>query len=109
MQFQLSGQHFEVTQALRDHAHARLDRLTRLDDRLTTLTMVLSIDKLRQKAEATLHTSSGATLHAEAYEPDMYASIDVMFDKLVTQLRKHREKGCDKHKAEVRRDERLYG
>lgn len=109
MHFQLSGQHFEVTQSLRDHATARLDRLTRLDDRLTTFAMVLSIDKLQQKAEGTLHTSSGATLHAEAFEPDMYVSIDVMFDKLITQLRKHREKVCDKHKAEVRREERLAG
>jgi putative sigma-54 modulation protein len=108
MQFQLSGQHVEVTQALRDHATARLDRLTRLDDRLTSLVMVLAIDKLQHKAEGTLHTT-GATLHAEAYEPDMYVSIDVMFDKLLTQLRKHREKVCDKHKAEARHDERLYG
>jgi len=38
----------------------------------------------------------------------MYVSIDVLFDKLVTQLRKHREKICDKHQRAVR-DERLYG
>lgn len=109
MQFQLSGQHVEVTQSLRDHVTSRLDRLTRLDERLTSIAVVLSLDKLQQKAEATLHTSSGALLHAESFEADMYVSIDVMFDKLLTQLRKHREKVCDKHKAEARRDERLYG
>lgn len=109
MQFQLSGQHVDITEAMRAHVTDQLDRLTRLDDRLTSLAVVLSLDKLQQKAEGTLHTSSGALLHAEAFEPDMYISIDMMFDKLVTQLRKHREKVCDKHKAEVRRDERLYG
>jgi putative sigma-54 modulation protein len=47
-------------------------------------------------------------LHAEAVESDMYASIDVLFDKLTAQLRKHRDKICDKHQREVRA-ERQYG
>jgi putative sigma-54 modulation protein len=52
--------------------------------------------------------ATGATLHAEAAETDMYVSIDVMFDKLLCQLRKHREKISDKHQREARQ-ERLYG
>jgi putative sigma-54 modulation protein len=89
MQFQLSGQQIEVTPALRDHATAKLDRLTRLDDKLKSLAIVLSVDKLQQRAEGTLGVI-GATLHAEATEADMYASLDVLFQKLVAQLRKHR-------------------
>jgi putative sigma-54 modulation protein len=107
MQFQLSGQQIEVTQALRDHATAKLDRLIRLDDKLTSLSVVLAVDKLQQCAEGTLRVA-GATLHAEATEPDMYASIDVVFDKLVNQLRKHREKLSDKHQHEAR-EARQYG
>lgn len=107
MQFQLSGHQIEVTQALRDHANAKLDRLTRLDDRIVSLVVVLTVDKLQQCAEGTLGVT-GARLHAEAAGPDMYASIDEVFDKLVGQLRKHREKVCDKHQREVRQ-ERLYG
>lgn len=109
MQFQLSGQHVEITESMRSYVTDQLDRLHRLDDRLTRLSVVLSLEKLQQKAEGTLHTSSGALLHAEAFEPDMYVSIDMMFDKLLTQLRKHREKVCDKHKAEARRDDRMVG
>jgi len=107
MQVQISGQQIEVTQALRDHVNSRLDRLTRLDERILSLNIVLSVNKLQQRAEGTL-TVSGATLHAEALENDMYVSIDVLFDKLVTQLRKHREKVCDKHQRAAR-EERLYG
>ncbi|TPG07294.1 ribosome-associated translation inhibitor RaiA [Rhodanobacter glycinis] len=107
MQFQLSGQQIEVTPALRDHATAKLDRLTRLDEKLISLAIVLSVDKLRQRAEGTLGVI-GATLHAEATEADMYASIDVLFDKLVNQLRKHREKVSDKHQQEAR-EARQYG
>lgn len=107
MQFQLSGQQIEITPALRDHATAKLDRLTRLDDKLISLTIVLSVDKLQQCAEGTLGTN-GATLHATASEPDMYASIDILFDKLVIQLRKHRDKVSDKHQYEAR-EARQYG
>ncbi len=107
MQFQLSGQHFEVTQALRDHATAKIERLTRLDDKLISLVVVLSVDKLQQFAEGTLCVC-GTKLHAEAAEADMYVSIDIVFDKLVSQLRKHREKISDKHQQEVR-EARLYG
>jgi putative sigma-54 modulation protein len=38
----------------------------------------------------------------------MYASIDVLFDKLAAQLRKHRDKLADKHQRQVR-EERQYG
>lgn len=107
MQVQLSGQQIEVTPALRDHVNSRLDRLTRLDERLLSLSIVLSVNKLQQRAEGTLAVT-GSTLHAEALENDMYVSIDVLFDKLVTQLRKHREKICDKHQRAAR-EERLYG
>jgi putative sigma-54 modulation protein len=107
MQFQLSGQQIDVTQALRDHVTAKLDRLTRLDDRIVSLNIVLSVNKLQQRAEGTLNVA-GKTLHAEAFENDMYVSIDSLFDMLVTQLRRHREKLCDKHQREVR-EVRQYG
>jgi len=107
MHFQLSGQQIEVTPALREHATAKLDRLTRLDEKILSLSVVLSVSKLQQKAEANLSVS-GSVLHAEAIESDMYASIDVLFDKLTAQLRKHRDKICDKHQREVRQ-ERQYG
>jgi putative sigma-54 modulation protein len=107
MQFKLSGQKIDITAALRSHAEAKLDRLTRLDDRIVSLNVVLSVDKLQQCAEGTLNVA-GKSLHAEASETDMYVSIDNLFDMLVTQLRRHREKLCDKHQREVR-EIRQYG
>ena len=100
MQFQLSGQKIEVTAALRNHAEVKLDRLTRLDDRIVSLNIVLSVNKLQQCAEGTLNVA-GKTLHTKATENDMYVSIDKMFDTLVTQLRRYREKLCDKHQEQV--------
>jgi putative sigma-54 modulation protein len=107
MQFQLTGQQIEVTPALRAHATSRLDRLTRLDEKCTGLTMVLSLDKLQHCADGTL-TTNGAALHAAARGADMYASIDMVFDKLAAQLRRHRDKKIDKHPQEAR-EARQFG
>jgi putative sigma-54 modulation protein len=101
MQVQLSGQQIEVTQALRDHLHSKLDRLTRHFDNITSLNVVLSVEKLEQRAEGTLN-AAGTSVHAQAVDGDMYASIDQLVDKLVAQLRKHKEKITDHHRAEVR-------
>ncbi|WP_049621650.1 ribosome hibernation-promoting factor, HPF/YfiA family [Frateuria defendens] len=107
MQFQLSGQQIEVTQALRDYATAKLDRLTRLDEKSINLAIVLSVDRLQQRADGTL-TVNGAKLHAEAAEPNMYASIDLLFDKLAAQLRKHRQKVTNKQQRAVREEQHQF-
>ena len=53
--------------------------------------VVMSVDKLRQKVEANLHMR-GKDIHVEAIEPDMYAAIDALADKLDRQVLKHKEK-----------------
>ncbi len=101
MQVQISGQKIEITEALRNHVQSKLDKLTRHFDNLTSLNVVLSVEKLDQFADGTL-VGAGCTLHAQAVDADMYTSIDLMFDKLVTQLRKHKEKLTDHHPREGR-------
>ena len=106
MQVQLSGQHIEITPALRSHVQSKLDRLERLYDNITSLAVVLSIEKLEQCADGTLAVG-GNIFHAQATDGDMYASIDILIEKLVVQLRKHKEKRCDHHQREGR--EANYG
>ena len=65
--------------------------------------MILTVDKLRHKAEATLHTR-GADLHAEAIQENMYAAIDTLIDKLDGQTRKHKEKARDHHARDVNKN-----
>ncbi|MBU6403283.1 MAG: ribosome hibernation-promoting factor, HPF/YfiA family [Metallibacterium scheffleri] len=101
MQIQISGHQIEVTQALRDHVQNRLKKLDKYFDNVTSLAVVLSVEKLEQRAEATL-AAAGRTLHAEASDGDMYASIDTLLDKLVAQLRKHKEKLTAHHRDEGR-------
>lgn len=103
MQLQVSGHQVDVTPALRSHVESKLDGIVKLFDNITSLNVVLSVEKLMHNAEGTL-AAAGRVLHANASEADMYASIDVVFDKLESQLRKHKEKVTDHHQAQVRKE-----
>jgi putative sigma-54 modulation protein len=98
MQLNLSGHHIDVTPALRTYVTTKIERLERYFDNVTNIHVVLSVEKLSQKAEATLHVS-GATLFANAEHEDMYAAIDALADKLDRQIKKHKEKMKDHHQA----------
>ena len=66
---------------------------------------MLTVEKQRQKAEATLHVRGGS-IHADAIEADMYAAIDALADKLDRLVKKHKEKSRDHHAAEGRKTTR---
>lgn len=95
----LSGHHVDVTDALRSYVNDKMGRLERHFDNVTELHVVLSVEKLQQKAEATVHLS-GNKLHADAVDADMYAAIDALVDKLDRQVKKHKEKVTDHHRSE---------
>ena len=59
--------------------------MTRHFDHVIDVNVVLSVDKLRQKVEANVHVR-GKEIHAESIEPDMYAAIDCLADKLDRQV-----------------------
>lgn len=91
MQITVSGHHVEVTPALRDYVNTKFSKLQRHFDNITNSDVTLSVEKLVQKAEATVHVA-GADLFATSESEDMYAAIDSLTDKLDRQLIKHKEK-----------------
>ena len=91
MRIDISGHQIDVTPALRDYVNDKLARVTRHYDHHAEARVLLSVDKLEQRAEATIGTP-GKTLHADAVAPDMYAAIDLLADKLDRLLIKHKEK-----------------
>ncbi|RMG30537.1 MAG: ribosome-associated translation inhibitor RaiA, partial [Gammaproteobacteria bacterium] len=81
MQIILTGHHVDITDALRQYVNTKLGRLERHFDHVTDTHVVLSVEKQRQKAEATMHVS-GTRIFADNTEEDMYAAIDGLVDKL---------------------------
>ena len=94
MNLNLTGNHLEITPAIRDYVVAKLERVTRHFDHVIDVSVVLSVNKLRQKVEANLHIR-GKDIHAESVEPDMYAAIDALADKLDRMVLKAKEKRVD--------------
>jgi putative sigma-54 modulation protein len=99
MQITITGQHIDITQALRAYIESKFARLERHFDNMTNIHVVLNVEKERQMAEATIHVSRGK-LFANVEHSDMYAAIDGLVDKLDRQLKKHKEKLTDHHRGE---------
>lgn len=95
MQLSISGHHIELTDALRTYVEEKLQKLERHYDHITNAHVILSVEKLRQRAEATVHIS-GADVFADADCDDLYAAIDKLTDKLDRQIIKHKEKNQDR-------------
>lgn len=106
MQINLTGHHVDITPALRDYVNNKLSRLERHSEHLTDIHCILTVEKLRHRAEATVNLK-GATLFANATEEDMYKSIDMMLDKLDRQVRRHKEKVTDHHASKSNKRDAL--
>ena len=94
MQINLSGHHLNITTALRSYVATKLQRIERHFDHVITAHVVLTVEKERKKAEATIHVNR-ANLFADAEHTDMYAAIDKLIDRLDRQVKKHKEKLSD--------------
>ena len=91
MQINLTGHHVDITDSLRSYVNEKFGRLERHFDHINNVHVILSIEKLRQIAEANIHLNGGE-IFANAEATDMYASIDSLVDKLDRQVIKHKEK-----------------
>ncbi|MFA6037655.1 MAG: ribosome-associated translation inhibitor RaiA [Legionellales bacterium] len=90
MQINLTGQHLEITPALRDYVTEKLERINRHISGITQVQAVLSVNKHQHTAEAKINIPGGQ-LFAKAVEDDMYAAIDSLAHKLDKQAVKHKE------------------
>jgi|TARA_R100001377_G_scaffold27719_1_gene14903 putative sigma-54 modulation protein len=91
MQINLSGHHVEVTSSLREYVDTKFSKLERHFDHINNVHVVLTVEKLNQKAEANVHMN-GSEVFASAVNADMYASIDTLVDKLDRQILKYKAK-----------------
>ena len=94
MNLNITGHHVEVTPAIREYVVSKLDRVVRHFDHVTATHVILSVEKLIQKAEVTLHVR-GKDIFVESEDADLYKAIDTLIDKLDRQVLKHKEKSAD--------------
>lgn len=101
MQIEVTGHHVEVTPALHAYVTEKISRIERHFDNLIGAHVVLWLEKLEHRAEATLSVGGRTNpIFAETSAEDMYAAIDALIDKLDRQVRRHKGKVTDHHRAQ---------
>jgi len=91
MQINLTGHHVEITSSLREYVNTKFTKLERHFDHINNVHIVLTVEKLKQSAEATIHLK-GNEIFASANNEDMYKAIDSLIDKLDKQVLKYKGK-----------------
>jgi len=98
MPIQIFAHHIEVTEEIRLLATYKAERLRRIFDGISTIHLTLEAEKERRVAEIVTNVSHGAPIVARSSAADLREAIDLTFDKIEAQLRKHKDKVRD-HRA----------
>jgi len=91
MNLHLTGHHIEITPAIRDYVSSKLQRIKHHFDHVIDVNVVLTVEKLQRRIEASVHLR-GKDIFCESADADMYAAIDGLVNKLDRTIIKHKEK-----------------
>jgi putative sigma-54 modulation protein len=96
MQLNITFRQFGSSDALKEYAKEKVERVNKYLDRAGEAHVVLSLERHLHHAEITIHSGSWV-LRGRDKSEDMYASIDLAMDKIENQLRKYKEKIKNHH------------
>jgi putative sigma-54 modulation protein len=113
MKLLIQGNNIAVTEAIHDYVEQKLEKAVKHFQTITTkIDVHLSVARNariqdKHKAEVTVY-ANGAIIRAQEGSENLYASIDLVSDKIARQLRKYKEKLLDrKTHAQVKTGEVL--
>ena len=92
----IEGRNIEVTPAIKEYAESKLDKVHNHFDSIIqnhdirVLLTVTSAKTDNQKAEVTINLKGGHTIRCQSSQENIYASIDLVVDKIEAQLRKYK-------------------
>lgn len=93
MNYNIRGEHMEVTDALRDYVEKKLSRLEKYFNAPLQSNVHVKLSVVRDLHHVEVNIPfPGGLLRAEVRNNDMYAAIDLVIDKLEGQIRKHKTK-----------------
>lgn len=107
MKLVIQGKNIEITDAIRNHVNQKIEKATaHFQTLINKVDVNLSVENNpriapKQATEVTIYLSN-AVVRAEESSENMYASIDMVTDKVTRQLRKYKEKRRDQSHASVR-------
>jgi len=98
MHIDITFKNVDPSEALKDYATKRLSKIGKFLDRPAEAHVVLSVEKIRHKAEVTLN-ADGVIVNAVEITEDLYSAIDMVMDKVERQIKKHKQKLQDRKGA----------
>jgi putative sigma-54 modulation protein len=107
MKLVIQGKNIEITDSIRDYVHQKIEKAISHFQNLTTEVDVhLSVARNpritpKQTAEVTIY-ANGAVVRAEESSESLYASIDLVANKIARQMRKYKEKRHEQTHAPVK-------
>ncbi len=90
MNILIKGRNIDVTPALREYIEKKLSRLEKFMD-INDVNVTLAVEKNMHRIEVTLQLN-GYILRGEEVSGNMYGSVDLVADKLETQMVRYKEK-----------------
>jgi putative sigma-54 modulation protein len=97
MKLVIQGKNIEITDAIREYVHQKIEKaVSHFQNMTTEVDVHLSVARnprinSKQTAEVTIY-ANGTVIRAQEGSEDLYASIDLVADKIHRQLRKYKEK-----------------
>ena len=99
MQYQISGIHIDVGDALQTHVKGELsDTISKYAERPTDAQIIFSKSGHEFVCDAIIHFSTGLTAQAKASKAEIYAAFDACAEKVEKQLRRYKRKLKGHHK-----------
>lgn len=86
MNINITFRHMVATEAVKNHTHEKIAKLQKFLRQAMTAQVTLSVEGLNHTADVGI-SSGSAHFHATEKSEDMYASIDMVLDKLERQIR----------------------
>ncbi|MCI1273061.1 MAG: ribosome-associated translation inhibitor RaiA [Clostridiaceae bacterium] len=107
MHIYVNGRNIEITEAIKAYAKEKIGKVATHYDQIQGIEVVLSVIKNpaasgKHVAEVSCKMSSGTTLHCEEAGESMYASIDLLANKLDRQVKKYKDKALGSDKSSIR-------
>ena len=91
MQLTVTGRHLDVTDPMKKYAEEKAVKLTRYYDRIESIDLVLEQNSNQHQVEILVRTDHKHTFVAKVDAKDYYEAVDLVLDKMVRQLRDHKQ------------------
>jgi putative sigma-54 modulation protein len=96
MNIYIKGHNLRITQALKGYAEEKIGHLEHYFDHIIDAHVTMRTERALQIVDVVLNLKH-YLIKAEERSPDMYASIDLVRDRLEQQIRKYKTRRWDRH------------